>query len=77
MTTEKQEEDSRSELVKQLHADLLAEKEGGIDCIIMDIPISQDPDDPIRKIVDEVLGDFVEIPTPNGTFFFPTSILRS
>lgn len=77
MATEKEDPEMRSEIVRQLHDELMAEKESGIECIIMDMPISEDPDDPIRKVVDEVLGDFIEILTPNGTFFFPTSILRS
>lgn len=73
MAREKEE----CQMIEELRSQLLAEKDGKVDCIIMDIPISKEPDDPIRKVVDEVLGDFVEIETPNGTFFFPTSILRS
>lgn len=73
MTSKKEE----CEMVRTLREHLMEEKGRGIECIIMDIPISSDPEDPIRQVVDEVLGDFVEIQTPNGTFFFPTSILRS
>lgn len=75
MAREKETERMDSSLIEELRRDLM--KEENIDCIILDIPISSEPDDPIRKVIDEVLGDFVEIPTPNGTFFFPTSILRS
>jgi len=77
MTSKKDDSEIRTGIVQEIYEQLMKEKSEGIECIIMDIPISRDPDDPIRKVVDEVLGDFVEIPTPNGTFFFPTSILRS
>lgn len=77
MTSKKDDAETRTGIVKQIYEDLMRERASGVECIIMDIPISQDPDDPIRRVIDEVLGDFVEIPTPNGTFFFPTSILRS
>lgn len=64
-------------LVEELRQQLLGDKDGNKSCIITNIPMSKDPDDPIRKVVDEVLGDFVEIETPNGSFFFPLHILRS
>lgn len=64
-------------MIDELRKEWMEEKDKHIECIILDIPLSKDPDDPIRRVIDEVLGDFVEIETPNGSFFFPTSILRS
>lgn len=71
MTSKKEDQEKTNELVKQFLADLKEESQNGVACIILDIPISEDPDDPIRQVIDDVLGDFIEIPTPNGTFFFP------
>lgn len=73
MASEKEDAEKRAEMVEKLLEEIETIEEEEIACIITDDDIGDDPDDPIRRAIDRVIGDFVEVEDVFGQrFFFPT-----
>jgi hypothetical protein len=73
MARKKKDYQDREDAVKALLEQLkILDEEERIACVITDGEMNDDPDDPIRAVIDEALGDFLEIEDPFGQrYFFP------